>query len=89
MRKDLKSRKHLYLNLGEKKLNKELDIITMLRSTRELKILGSILMSKFQILMVKYQQANLLHTSTSESEIQDNLNVVELNEHPNQQIKSM
>ena len=83
------SRKHLYHQIGRYKLHKELDIINLVRSVRELKTLSSILMSKHQILLVKYQQDNLLHSSSSESELDDNLNILELTDHRNESVRDV
>ena len=66
----------------------ELDVINLLRSVRELKTLNSIVMSKHQILLVKYQQGSLLHTSSSDAEIDLNLNVVELSEHKDERVRN-
>ena len=88
MRNHIESRKHLYHHIGRKKLYKELDVINLLRSVRELKTLSSIVMSKHQILLIKYQQSSLLHTSSSDAEIDLNLNVVELSEHKDEKIRN-
>ena len=46
-------------------------------------------MSKHQILLVKYQQDNLLHSSSSESELDDNLNILELTDHRNESVRDV
>ena len=46
-------------------------------------------MSKHQILLVKYQQDNLLHSSSSEPELDDNLNILELTDHRNESVRDV
>ena len=76
LRTSLKFREHYLFHRGEKKLESgkfvkltsiELDVITLIKSIRQLRLFSQILLSEDQRLLLKYQRSNLIESGSSSS----------------------
>jgi len=76
-------RPHYYFSKGEDKLQDELDVVTLLKSVRQLRLLTMALLNQRQKLMLKFQRKNLIETESSSSDEDrtkfDTLKLVEQN----------
>jgi hypothetical protein len=72
---------HFLYQKGEKKLSKELDVISLLKSLRQIKLLTQVTLSQKQKFMLKFQRKNLIETSSSscdsDSKHNDPMNLME------------
>ena len=87
MRTKRQLRDHLYYEVGENKLQEELDWVTIIKSIRQLKILTQILLSKQQKFLIKFQRNNVIDSSSSETSDEGNTNIVSLMKSTNQKYK--
>ena len=58
-------KKHFLFNKGEKKMYYEIDIITLLRSMRQTRLLAQGILDQRQRTLLKFQRKNLIETSSS------------------------
>jgi hypothetical protein len=58
-------KKHLLYEKGVKKLEKELDIVNLVRSIRQLKLMASVLIGPSERLLLKFQKKNMIETQSS------------------------
>ena len=77
--RNLKKKHHLFENC-EEKLDKELDVVHILKIGRQFKILSQILLDQRQKVMTRFQRRYLVDTSSSseESEYESKLDMVRL-----------
>jgi hypothetical protein len=57
---------HAHLLVGERKLRNELDVITLVRAVRELKLLTHVLLNQRQRFLLRFQRKNLLESNPQE-----------------------
>ena len=65
-------KKHFLFAKGQEKLDEELNVITLLKSIRQLKLLTQVLLNQKQKLMLRFQRQNLLETSSSSQDSDNN-----------------
>lgn len=61
-------KKHYLFKKGVEKLDKELDIVNLIKQIRKLKLMTKILFSSRQAMLLKFQRKNLIETTTSSSD---------------------
>ena len=61
-------RPHFFFQKGEDKLQDELDVVTLVRSIRQIRLVTQAIMSQRQKLMLKFQRKNLIESGTSSSD---------------------
>ena len=65
-------RKHYHYTNGEDKLYDELDVITLLKSMRRVKLLTQTLLTQTQKMMLKFQRKNIIESSPSSGDSDTN-----------------
>lgn len=65
-------RKHYHYNEGVDKLHDELDVITLLKSMRRVKLLTQTLMTQTQKMVLKFQRKNLIESCSSSGDSDTN-----------------
>lgn len=58
-------KKHYLYEKGVKKLEKELDIVNLVRSIRQLKLMAQVLLGPSERMLLKFQRKNMIETDTS------------------------
>ena len=61
-----------FYSKAEKKLEKELDVVKLLRSIRKLRLLSKIILTKRGRMLMKFSRTNLIESSNSSSDSDDN-----------------
>ena len=62
------TRKDRLLNKGEDKINKELDVVEVVRNAHIVQVMSSILFTEFEQWLLQFQKKNVLETSSSSEE---------------------
>ena len=80
---------HFFFEKCEEKLNKELDILHLMRQSRTTKMLTQILLDQKQKLLLKFQRKNMIETSSEseDSDDQTRLNMIKLMDNKNPLIR--
>jgi hypothetical protein len=65
-------RKHYQFNEGEDKLFDELDVITLLKTLRRVKLLSQTLLTQQQKLILRFQRKNIIESSSSSGDSDTN-----------------
>lgn len=65
LRKTMKKSHHHLYRKGERKLMEELDVISLLRSMRQIKLLTQVMLNQKQQLLLRFQRRNIIESSTS------------------------
>ena len=68
LRPHFSKRKHLLFNKGEKKIIKDLDCVTYLKTMRLVRVLASVLLTQNQKLLVRFSKQNMLESDSSGSD---------------------
>ena len=78
-------RKHYHYKEGEDKLFDELDVISLLKAIRRVKLLTQTLLSQRQKLLLKFQRKNIIESSPSsgDSDTNNKFETLNLMESPN------
>ncbi len=63
--------KHFLFDKAEEKLESELDIITLLKSMRKLKLMTQAILTQKNRMLLKFQRKNLIESSSSSSDSDD------------------
>lgn len=63
---------HYYFRKGVYKLQEELDVVTMLKSMRRVKLLTSTLLTQTQKMILKFQRKNLIESNSSSGDSDTN-----------------
>ena len=83
----MKYRKHAYYKVGEDKLQEELDIVSLIKAIRQVKVMKSILFNKWQNTLLKFQQKDVIESSAGSSEFEGgNMSIVNLIKHQNKTV---
>ncbi|CDW79542.1 UNKNOWN [Stylonychia lemnae] len=69
-----KFKKHFIFKKGQDKLLEELDIVSILKSMRQVKLLTQVLLNQRQNMILKFQRKNLIETSSSSEDSDNNKN---------------
>lgn len=64
---------HFLFDKAESKLKNELDVVRIVKTMRQLKALAHAMLSQKYRLLLKFQRANLVETSSSSSDSDDNM----------------
>jgi hypothetical protein len=84
------ARKHIYLAKAEDKLTHELDIMTLIKSVRNLRLISQVILSQRNKMLLRFQKQNLLETSESGSDSDHNAyDTLKLMEHRNPVVRLM
>eukprot|EP00347_Sterkiella_histriomuscorum_P023757 403333491 len=67
-----KFKKHFIFQKGEEKLLEELNVVNLLRTQRQVKLLTQVLMNQQQKLILRFQRKNLIETSSSSQDSDNN-----------------
>lgn len=59
---------HLFYEKGEKKLEKELDVVNLVRSIRQLRLMAQVLLGPNERMLLKFQRSNIVETTSSSSD---------------------
>jgi hypothetical protein len=65
-------KKQFYYHKAEKKLERELDVVKLIRSIRKLRLLSKIILTKRGRMLMKFSKTNLIESSNSSSDSDDN-----------------
>eukprot|EP00347_Sterkiella_histriomuscorum_P013629 403363988 len=68
----LNHKQHFIFQKGEKKLQDELNVVTLLKSIRQVKLLSQALLSQRQNTILKFQRKNLIETDSSSQDSDNN-----------------
>lgn len=71
MKADPALKKYYYLNKGKQKIKKEFDVVEILRSIRQLRVMRDIFMNEHQRVLFRYQKENLLDSNSESSQNDD------------------
>ncbi|TNV84292.1 hypothetical protein FGO68_gene12595 [Halteria grandinella] len=82
---DQTMRKHYHFKEGEDKLFDELDVITLMKSMRRVKLLTQTLLSQSQKMVLKFQRKNIIESDSSsgDSDTNNKFDTINLIESPN------
>jgi hypothetical protein len=69
---DKNYRHHYYFRKGVYKLQEELDVVTMLKSMRRVKLLTATLLTQTQKMILKFQRKNLIESNSSSGDSDTN-----------------
>ena len=78
MRRKKYFRDHVYFDVGQEKLQEELDWVTIIKSIRRLKILTQLLLTKKQKFLMKFQRNDVIDSSSTGTSDEGQLNIIEL-----------
>ena len=67
-------KKHYQFEEGEEKLQDELDVVTLLKTIRRVKIMSNIIMTQTQNMFLNFQRKNLIESSSSSGDSDNNRN---------------
>ena len=85
----MKFRKHAYYRVGADKLQEELDVVSLIKAIRQVKVMKGILLNRLQNTALKFQQKDVIESSSESSELEGgNINIISLVHHKNQAIKT-
>jgi hypothetical protein len=73
MKNDKNLEPHYIFEKAETKLKNELDVVRIVKSMRKLKALTQAILSQKHRLLLKFQRSNLVETSSSSSDSDDNM----------------
>lgn len=65
------NKKHILYEKGTEKLEKELDIINLVKSIRQLRLMASVLLGPSERMLLKFQRKNMIETAQSSSDSDD------------------
>ena len=68
-RKNPKYRKHAYYKAGEDKLQRELDVMSIIKAIRSLKLINKVLFTKEQRLLLKFQENDVIASTSEDSDM--------------------
>ena len=71
-KKGQKVNKHIYINKAEDMLTNELDIRTLLKSNRNLKLVQQVVLSQRNRMLLRFQRQNLIDTTEEDSDSDNN-----------------
>ena len=71
MRQDQSFKKQYIFQKGTKKLSQELDVLNLLKSIRQIKLLTQVILSQKQKLLLRFQRKNLIESSSSSGNSDD------------------
>ena len=72
MKQSAQLKKQFLFKKANEKLETELDIVNIIRSIRKLRLIQKIILSKRSRLLLKFSRANLIESSNSSSDSDDN-----------------
>ena len=61
-------RSHLLYKKGNEKLKRELDVVNLIRSIRQLRLMASVLLGPSERMILKFQWKNVIETTSSSSD---------------------
>ena len=61
-------RSHLLYKKGNEKLKRELDVVNLIRSIRQLRLMASVLLGPSERMILKFQRKNVIETTSSSSD---------------------
>lgn len=61
-------KRQLLYQRGNEKLERELDVINLMKATRQLRLMSQFLLSKEERTLLKFQRKNVIETTSSESD---------------------
>ena len=61
-------RSHLLYKKGNEKLKRELDVVHLIRSIRQLRLMASVLLGPSERMILKFQRKNVIETTSSSSD---------------------
>lgn len=85
----MRFRNHAYFRVGAEKLQDELDVVSIIKAIRQVKLMNKVLMNKHQNLLLKFQQKHVIDSTTESSEFEGtNTNIISLIQHKNQTVSN-
>ncbi|TNV85532.1 hypothetical protein FGO68_gene3405 [Halteria grandinella] len=80
-----KDKQHFLFKKGEHKLKQELDMISLLKSMRQIKLLTQVILNQRQKMLLRFQRKNIIETSSSscDSDFNNRVDAASLMEHQN------
>ena len=84
-----KIKKHYQFNEGEDKLFDELDVITLLKTMRRVKLLSQTLLTQSQKMILRFQRKNVIESSSSsgDSDTYNHLDIMNMMESKNPAVR--
>lgn len=70
-----KQKQHYLYDKGERKLISELDVVQLLRTIRQTKLLTQVILNQRQKMLLKFQRKNLIETSSSSGDSDSNIKI--------------
>lgn len=61
-------KRHLLFQRGKQKLDRELDVVNLLKATRQLKLMSQFILTKEQRTLLKFQRRNVIESTSSETD---------------------
>ena len=61
-------RRQVLYHKGEEKLERELDVVNLLRSIRQLRLMAQVLLGPQERMLLKFQRKNVIETTSSSSD---------------------